>query len=112
MMINIQSPGIRTSKKLTKILVSRFSHLERLSRGIMRCDLLLKKDPDPTAPFVVEARLAVPGNDLFSSQRGSSFEAASEKVCAALETQLQRLKSRYQRKTKGTGIDEFLGDDS
>ena len=104
MKIALQSPGLRTSKKLARTLTTHLSRLEHLTADIIRCDILLKKDGDKAEPFIAEVRLAVPGNDLFAVHRASSFLAACERVCGALEKQIQRHKARYSRKKNDRGI--------
>ncbi|MDZ4713856.1 MAG: HPF/RaiA family ribosome-associated protein [Cytophagales bacterium] len=106
MNIIIQSPGIKISRRLERALIHTFSRLENKSTEIIRCDVMLRKESNEQKnDFLVDARLMVPGNDLFASDRGIRFETAAEKVRASLLRQVRKFKKKpvsQKRKARKT----------
>jgi putative sigma-54 modulation protein len=95
MKIIIQSPHIKLSNRIERVIAEKFERLEKVSDRIIRCEIVLKKEKNAKDnDFVVEARLAVPGNDLFSKESGPKFEIAAEDVCLDLERQLRKRKGK------------------
>lgn len=93
--IVIQSPHIRLSKRIQQIVSEKFMRLEKVTDRIIRCDVVLRREKnDKDNDFVVEAKLAVPGNDLFARKAGPKFEVAAEEVCLNLFAQLRKRKDR------------------
>lgn len=89
----IQSPRLKPSKHIERVVSEKFQRFEQLSDRIIRCDILLKKEKDSRDDgFIVEAKLAVPGRDLFAKESAAKFEIAAEKVCEDLERQLRKHK--------------------
>lgn len=99
--ILIQSPRIKLSNRIERIIFGKFERFEEVSDRIIRCDVVLKKDKSASDnDFVVEARLVIPGNDLFAKEAGPKFEIAAEDVCLNLERQLRKWKSKTRPTTK------------
>ena len=81
------------------VILEKFRRFENLSDRIMRCDVVLKKEKNEhDNDFVVEAKLSVPGNDLFAKKSGPKFEIAAEDVCLNLEKQWKKMKEKVNGK--------------
>jgi putative sigma-54 modulation protein len=80
---------------MERIIFKKFERFEKVSDRIIRCDVRLKKEKNDTDnDFVVEAKLIIPGNDLFAKESGPKFEVAAEDVCLDLQRQLRKLKGK------------------
>jgi putative sigma-54 modulation protein len=98
--ILIQSPRIKLSNRLERIVQEKFERFDNPAWRIIRCEVLLRKEKSATENnFVVEAKLVIPGNDLFARKIGAKFEIAAEDVCTNLERQLSKRKTKLQPKT-------------
>jgi putative sigma-54 modulation protein len=84
--------------------------LEKLFESIAQCNIVLKKQKnDKQNNFIVEAKLEVPGNDLYASDQAESFEIATEKVCKDLESQVKKHKEKlYQKPLKP--VDAYISE--
>lgn len=93
--IIVQSPRIRISNRLESVMFEKFARFEEPSFRIIRCEVVLRKERNFTNNnFIVEARLILPGKDLFAGEAGTKFETAAENVCLDLEHQLRKRKTR------------------
>lgn len=103
--IIIQSPRIRVSNRLERILFEKFERLEKVSDRALRCEVVLRKEKNAKDnDFVVEARLIIPGNDLFAKESGPKFEIAAENACLDLERQSRKRKTRQQPKARAKAM--------
>ncbi len=99
--IILQSPRIRLSNRMERVLFEKFERLEKVSDRIIRCEVVLRKEKaDDDNNFIVEARLNIPGNDLFAKESGPKFEIAAENACADLERQFRKRKTKLQPKAR------------
>jgi putative sigma-54 modulation protein len=97
MKITVESPRIRLSEKLQKQIENKFSHLEKLSDRIVNCDVILKKEKNNKQKnFTVEARLLVPKELLFATEKAETFEIALDKVVDDMQQQLRRWKEEFE----------------
>ena len=107
----IQSPRVRISDNLEITLQEKFDRLEKYFDRVIQCHLVLKKEKSGQQDyFKVEARLAVPGNDLFASEQAASFEVAAEELCLDLDRQIKKLKDKLNRKPE-VSIDHVMNDE-
>jgi putative sigma-54 modulation protein len=103
--IILQSPRIRLSNRMERVLFEKFERLEKVSDLIIRCEVVLRKEKaDDDNGFIVEARLIIPGNDLFAKESGPKFEIAAENACADLERQFRKRKTKLQPKARAKAI--------
>lgn len=99
--IILQSPHIRLSNRMERVLFEKFERLEKVSDRIIRCEVVLRKEKSASDDdFIVEARLIIPGNDLFAKESGPKFEIAAENACADLERQFRKRKTKLQPKAR------------
>ena len=108
MEIIIQSPRIKLSNRIERVIFEKFERFKKVSDRIIRCEVVLKKEKNAKDnDFVVEAKLAIPGKDLFAKESGSKFEIAAENVCLDLERQFRKRKVKpAARKAAVDKIDE------
>lgn len=99
--IILQSPGFRVSNRIEGIVFDKFERFENRSWRVIRCEVVLRKEKSTKEDnCIVEARLVIPGNDLFAKDAGGRFVTAAESVCLDLERQLRKRKTRLQPKTR------------
>jgi putative sigma-54 modulation protein len=107
----IQSPRIRISDKTEIAIQEKFDRLEKVFDRILQGNIVLKKEKeDKQNYFVVEARLAVPGNDLFAREKAESFEIAAEKVVLDLESQVKKHKAKLNVRA-AVPVDKLVSDE-
>lgn len=106
----IQSPNIVVSGKKEEIIRNKFSWFEKKLQGLIRCDIVLRKvKSGEQESFVVDGRLVIPGNDLFASEQGPSFEIATDKVCVDLKNQIRKQKE-MKNKRLIKPVDQYIRD--
>lgn len=107
----IQSPNKEVSLEREEVIQEKFKRFERLLPGMIRCDIVLRTEKNGEQnSFIVEAKLMVPGTDLFAKEQASSFEIAAEEVCIDLENQIRKQKEKKnKRQTKP--VDRFVNDE-
>lgn len=107
--ILIRSPRIRLSQRIERIVRAKFARFEKISDRILRCEVLLKKEKNARdEEFVAEARLIIPGNDLFAKEKAVKFEVAAEEVCHDLERQLAKQKTKWAKHPRRAASDEEM----
>lgn len=100
--IIIQSPRIKLSRRIERVIYDKFERLEKASDRVIRCEVVLKKVKDSkNNGYLVEARLVVPGNDLYAKESGPKFEVAAEDACLDLERQLRKRKVKPASRRAG-----------
>jgi len=106
----IQSPKKEVSLEKEELIQNKFKRFEKMLNGMIRCDIVLKKEKNgEQESYVVDGRLHIPGNDLFASEQGASYEIAAEKVCVDLENQIRKQKEKdNKRMTKP--VDHYVSD--
>jgi ribosomal subunit interface protein len=97
MKINIQSLSFRANDKLIDFAEDKVGKLSQYSDQIMEAQVVLKVVRSATRDNkICEIKLAIPGNDLFSSKQSSSFEEAILRSSSALRQQLLTWKEKNQ----------------
>ena len=98
MKINIQSLSFHANDKLIDFAEDKISKLSQYSERVMEAQVILKSVKSATKNnSVCEIKLAIPGNDLFSSKQCDSFEEAILKSTYALKQQLLTWKEKNQK---------------
>jgi ribosomal subunit interface protein len=105
MKIEIQSLGFDASKHLTTFVEENLTKLEKLFTPILEAQVSLKKGVD-VEDRSCEIKLVIPGDDLFASKQGETFEIAVHDTIDALKHQIERLRTKWS--DKGAGIEEGL----
>ena len=73
--------------------------------------VLKKEKSDTNEGYLVEARLMIPGNDLFAKEYGPKFEVAAENACLDLERQLRKRKTKLASKTRARKVKAKAADE-
>jgi putative sigma-54 modulation protein len=95
MLIQIQSTHFEADKKLLKLITTKFEKLEKLYDRIEKCSVTLKHEKNSlNKRCVIEARLVVPGKDLFASEQGETYEEVIDLLTDDLKKQLVKLKNK------------------
>lgn len=111
MQYRLQSPNLNVSGRVDRAIQKKFERFEKLFDRIEQCHVVLKKEKNGKQEnFIVEARLAVPGNDLFAREQAASFEIAAENVCLALESQVKKHKAKLNKKASHSA-DQYIHDE-
>lgn len=111
MTIIIQSPHQTLTRRTIRTIEEKFERFDRKYDRIEDCRVVLKKEKNQNQQTcVVEARLAVPGNDLFAREKADSYQKAAEMVCIDLENQIRKHKGKLNRK-RVEEINPFQGVD-
>jgi putative sigma-54 modulation protein len=101
MRVTIQSPHITMSEKQEEFIINKFSHLDKIYSRIEGCHVIFKREKSSTQnSWLIEAKLTVPGNDLFASEAAENLELAVDRVCADLESQLRKRKEKLNEKDR------------
>ncbi len=101
MKIQIQSVGFKADEAHTKSVTEKLSKLEKFYDRIEKCDVTLKvENDDRNKNYVVEVRLAVPKEDVFSTERAESFSRALILISADLKKMLIRHKNKMKEPRK------------
>jgi putative sigma-54 modulation protein len=94
MKVILQSPDIKTSKRLEKFVDEHVSKLGRHYQPIIESRVCLKTDnADDNQNKICELQVVIPGNDLFASKRATTFEESVSKAIDAVKHQMEKLKT-------------------
>lgn len=97
MKITIESPHIRISQKLNKQIQTKFTQLGKMYERIAGCEVVLKREKnDKQKYYTVEARLLVPHELFFATEKAETFEMALDKLIDDIEHQLRRYKEEIE----------------
>lgn len=97
MKIYIQSIHFDAGADLLKETSEKLAKLDKLSDRIETCSVMLKKEKNGAdSTCFVEVRLAIPGEDLFASERAETFAQAVDRVTDDLKKQLVKRKEKTQ----------------
>ncbi|SHG72029.1 putative sigma-54 modulation protein [Chryseolinea serpens] len=89
MKVTIQTPGFTGRPDLLKFTEEHIQKLHHLSDRLMEGQVVLSLEKsDENKNKVCEARIVVPGYDLFASKTAASFEEAVVNTCEALRKQI------------------------
>jgi putative sigma-54 modulation protein len=95
MQIQVQSIHFKADASLVRFIEEKLSKLKLFHPGIISADVHFRIDKDQDRENkLVEVKLNVPGADLYSSRRATSFEEASVEVVEALRRQLEKARSK------------------
>jgi putative sigma-54 modulation protein len=99
MNVVIESPHLKDVKIPETLIHRKFEHLGKFFDRIEYCNVVCRKEYNGEQnSFFIEAKMKVPNNILFSSDRSESFEITLDKVINDLENQLRRYKEKLQEK--------------
>jgi len=89
----IQTPHFTADKKLNDLVRTTVKKLAPLSDKIIESQVCLKIEKSATdEDKICELKIVIPGNDLFASRQGSTFEDAVLRTVDAMHHQIERWK--------------------
>lgn len=89
MKINVQTPDFKPSARLIRFVNKKVDVFDRFHDHVIESQVYLKKvKTSKPENKVCEIRLAIPGNDLFASKRGITFEDAVSKAVETIKRQI------------------------
>ncbi len=93
----MQSVHFDADPKLLEFIQKKADKLETFYDRIIDGDVFLRleKGTEKVHKKVVEVKLNIPGQTLFSKQEAESFEAATDEAVEALRRQLKRFKEKH-----------------
>ena len=95
MQIQILSTHFEADEELLKFVTKKFRRLEKLYSRLERCNVILKHEKNSrNKKCVVEVRLAVPGEDIFASERAETYQQAIELLLDDLKKQVVKRKEK------------------
>ena len=95
MKISIQSIAFSLRKEVYDLIKAKVKKLNRFYKEIISIEVALKVDKSNSQENkICRMRLVIPGNDLLSGARCSSFEAATAQAIKALQRQIERRKTK------------------
>ena len=95
MQIQVQSIHFKADGALIQFIQSKLNKLTLFHPGIIAADVFLRLEKDQERENkCVEVKLNVPGSDVFSSSKATSFEEATSDAAEALRKQLEKARNR------------------
>lgn len=103
MNIIIQTPDFKATKKLERFVYKQFEKLFVVNDKITAARVCLKIERSgKNKSKFCEAKLTIPGNDLFAEKQTDSFEESIMKTVSALKHQSTRLKTLREKQRSGS----------
>jgi len=98
MKINVNPIKFKVDSKLDSFIREKVEKLSTHYDSILSSDITLRIDNTATIDNkVVEIRVAVKGNDLFSKKQSKTFEEAVDNAADALKKQLLKHKGKVKK---------------
>lgn len=95
MRLQIQSIHFSTNSSLKTFIENKIQKLSTFYSPILSCDVFLKLENDSKKENkIIDIKLEISGNRLFSKSRANSFEAATDDAVEGLRRQLCRIKAK------------------
>ena len=98
MKINVSSIKFKVDSKLETLIKEKIEKLSNHYDSIISSDVVLKlSNTSLEENKIVEIRLAIKGNDIFSKKQNKTFEEALDNATDALKKQLTKHKSKIKK---------------
>ena len=95
MQTQVQSIHFKADGKLVSFIKEKLNKLTLFHPGIISADVAMRVEKDQERENkCVDIKLSVPGPDLFSSRKATSFEEAVVEATEALRRQLEKARNR------------------
>lgn len=92
----INAVHFTADKDLITFVKDKVSKLENMYDHIIAGEVFLRvENNDSKENKKVEIRISIPGNDLFASKQGQSFEEATDLTVSALKKQVEKHKPKH-----------------
>jgi ribosome-associated translation inhibitor RaiA len=91
----IRSPGVKLNDRTHIAIQKQMEKLEHLLPGLIICEVLATREKDSKAKScVLQARVVMPGNDLFAKEHGRNYVHAARLLSKDLENQVRKIKEQ------------------
>lgn len=91
----IRSPGVKLNDRTHIAIQKQMEKLEHLLPGLIICEVLATREKDSRSkPCIVQARVVMPGNDLFAKEHGRNYIHAARLLSKDLENQIRKIKEQ------------------
>lgn len=98
MKINVSSIKFKVDSKLETLIKEKIEKLSSHYDSILSSDVILKLGNTTVEENkIIEIRLAIKGNDIFSKKQSKTFEEALDNATDALKKQLTKHKSKIKK---------------
>jgi len=98
MKINVNSVKFKVDTKLDSFIRDKVEKLSTHYDNIISSDVILKLDSANTVDNkIVEIKIAIKGNDLFTKKQSNTFEEALDNATDALKKQLIKHKEKIKK---------------
>lgn len=98
--IIIRSPGVQLNDRTHIAIQQQLEKIEHLLPGMIICEVLVTKEKNSKAqPCVIQAKVVMPGKDLFGKENGRNYLHAARLLSKDLENQIRKI--REQRVAHG-----------
>jgi len=95
--IRINTVKFDADKKLIQFVQTKVKKLSRFFDDIVSADVFLKlENTQDLENKIVEIKLEIPGNNLFSNKKSKTFEEATDNAVDALKLQLIKRKEKMR----------------
>ena len=94
MKINVHSLKFDADQKLIDYIQKKADKLDRLFPRIIDADVTLRLNNEGNENKTVEIKLNIPKNQLFSTEKASTFEAATDEALEGIRRQLKKYKEK------------------
>ncbi|MEJ7643046.1 MAG: ribosome-associated translation inhibitor RaiA [Chryseolinea sp.] len=94
MKVQVQSIHFDADIKLIDFIQKKLDKLETFYDRTVDGEVFLRLNNEGIENKTVEIKLRVPGNNLFATEKATSFEAATELATDALRVQLKKFKNK------------------
>ncbi len=97
MQIDIHSVHFDADIKLKEFITIKLEKLKKYHKNITNSEVFLKLENESSLiNKIVEIKLNIPGNDLFSKKQCKSFEEATDEAIDALRRQILKRKEKFK----------------
>lgn len=98
MKIKVKSVGFTLRQQLADLVQKKVQKFKRLCADVMSVEVQFKLDgTNAAANKICSIRLVIPGYDILSQIKSTSFEAAVAKTVDALERQIEKRKKKQRK---------------
>ena len=98
MKVRIQSIHFHADDTLLELIEEKVNKLVHFYDHIIGSEVFLKLDKaSDTQNKIVQIKLAIPGNDLFTEHQCKTFEEATDLCIEALSRQVKKYKEKQRR---------------
>jgi len=97
MQIDVHSVHFNADVKLVDFIKVKLEKLKQYHKNITNSEVFLRLENESSlVNKIVEIKVNIPGNDLFSKKQCKSFEEATDEAVEALRRQILKRKEKFK----------------